>query len=164
MILFLGKTAVLDCGEGAAGLAYWQCDLGGHWLTSMPDLSQCQSFWLQKLRGQLDKSADRQASIVHVANDLAHYTANFGPLRPGDLLLLIDTIDSMTSRMRDDLKTIPTADQRRAVITQVVQVMDVRYVCQKIRLCHLFLKRVNFPLLKSARIYNSIGLQRPVEA
>ena len=60
--------------------------------------------------------------IVHVANDLAHYTANFGPLRPGDLLLLIDTIEKMTTRMRIDLKTIPTVDQRRAVITQVVQV------------------------------------------
>ena len=60
--------------------------------------------------------------LVHVANDLAHYTANFGPLRPGDLLLLIDTIEKMTTRMRIDLKTIPTVDQRRAVITQVVQV------------------------------------------
>ena len=60
-----------------------------------------------------------------MANDLAHYTANFGPLRPGDLLLLIDTIESMTSRMRMDLKTIPTVDQRRAVITQVVQVCSI---------------------------------------
>ena len=67
------------------------------------------------------------APIVHVANDLAHYTANFGPLRPGDLLLLIDTIESMTSRMRMDLKTIPTVDQRRAVITQVVQVCSFFY-------------------------------------
>ena len=91
-------------------------------MTGLPDLSQCQSHWLQKLRGQLDRAADRQASIVHVANDLAHYTSNFGPLLPGDLLLLIDTIESMTSRMRDDLRTIPTLDQRRAVITQVVQV------------------------------------------
>ena len=119
-----GDTAVLECGPSVAGFAYWSCDLEGHWSTSFPDLSQCQSYWLQKLRGQLDKSANRQASVVHVANDLAHYTANFGPLRPGDLLLLIDTIESMTSRMRDDLKTIPTMDQRRAVITQVVQVKD----------------------------------------
>ena len=57
-----------------------------------------------------------------MAHDLAHYTSNFGPLLPGDLLLLIDTIESMTSRMRDDLRTIPTLDQKRAVITQVVQV------------------------------------------
>ncbi len=69
-IIFSGDTAVLECGPSVAGLAYWQCDLGGRWLTPSPDLSQCQSHWLQKLRGQLDKSADRQASIVHVANDL----------------------------------------------------------------------------------------------
>ena len=92
----------------------------GQWLTS-PDLSQCQSYWLQKLRRQLDK----QASIVHVANDLAHYTSSFGPLSPGDLLLLIDTIEVMTLRMKDDLNTIPTLDQRRAVITEVVQVSFV---------------------------------------
>ena len=66
--------------------------------------------------------------IVHVANDLAHYTANFGPLRPGDLLLLIDTIEKMTTRMRIDLKTIPTVDQRRAVITQVVQVCQFFFI------------------------------------
>ena len=109
----------------------------------MPDFSQCQSYWLQKLRGQLDKRADRQASIVHVANDLAHYTANLGPLRPGDLLLLIDTIESMSTRMRLDLKTIPTVDQRRAVITQVVQVsfvfnITVRCCDCKIRYAYFF--------------------------
>ena len=89
----------------------------GKWLGT-PDLTQCQSYWLQKLRQQLDK----QASIVHVANDLTHYTASFRPLSPGDLLLLIDTIEVMTSRMKNDLSTIPTLDQRRAVITEVVQV------------------------------------------
>ena len=96
---------------------FWFLFSSGQWLTS-PDLSQCQSYWLQKLRRQLDK----QASIVHVANDLAHYTSSFGPLSPGDLLLLIDTIEVMTLRMKDDLNTIPTLDQRRAVITEVVQV------------------------------------------
>ena len=70
------------------------------------------------MRQQLDK----QASIVHVANDLTHYTASFRPLSPGDLLLLIDTIEVMTTRMKNDLGTIPTLDQRRAVITEVVQV------------------------------------------
>ena len=89
----------------------------GKWLGT-PDLTQCQSYWLQKLRQQLDK----QASIVHVANDLTHYTASFRPLSPGDLLLLIDTIEVMTTRMKNDLGTIPTLDQRRAVITEVVQV------------------------------------------
>ena len=89
----------------------------GKWLGT-PDLTQCQSYWLQKLRQQLDK----QASIVHVANDLTHYTSSFRPLSPGDLLLLIDTIEVMTSRMKNDLGTIPTLDQRRAVITEVVQV------------------------------------------
>ena len=118
----LGNIATRDCGPTAAGLAYWSCNHDGRWMTGLPDLSQCQSHWLQKLRGQLDRGANRQASIVHVAHDLAHYTSNFGPLLPGDLLLLIDTIESMTSRMRDDLRTIPTLDQKRAVITQVVQV------------------------------------------
>lgn len=119
-----GDTAVLECGSKMAGLAYWQCDLEGRWMTSTPDLSQCQSYWLQKLRGQLDKSADKQASIVHVAKDLAHFAASNGPLNPGDLLLLIDTVESMTARMEADLKTIPTIDQRRVVITQVVQVCN----------------------------------------
>ena len=122
--LYLGNIATRDCGPTAAGLAYWSCNHEGRWMTGLPDLSQCQSHWLQKLRGQLDRGANRQASIVHVAHDLAHYTSNFGPLLPGDLLLLIDTIESMTSRMRDDLRTIPTLDQKRAVITQVVQVKD----------------------------------------
>ena len=54
---------MIECGANAAGLAYWPCDLEGRWQTSMPDFSQCQSYWLQKLRGQLDKTADRQASI-----------------------------------------------------------------------------------------------------
>ena len=58
-----GEMAVIECGASVAGLAYWPCDLEGHWQTSMPDFSQCQSYWLQKLRGQLDKTADRQASI-----------------------------------------------------------------------------------------------------
>ena len=76
--------------------------------------------------------------LVHVANDLAHYTANFGPLRPGDLLLLIDTIEKMTTRMRIDLKTIPTVDQRRAVITQVVQVcLFFHFVITKLSILRL---------------------------
>lgn len=53
---------------------------------------------------------------------MTHYTSSFRPLSPGDLLLLIDTIEVMTSRMKNDLGTIPTLDQRRAVITEVVQV------------------------------------------
>lgn len=123
-LFFIGDTAVLECGgPQTAGLAYWQCDLEGHWLTSSPDLSQCQSYWLQKLRGQLDKSADKQASIVHLAKDLAHFAAS-NSLNPGDLLLLIDTIESLSVRMEQDLKTIPTIDQRRVVITQVVQVIE----------------------------------------
>ena len=61
--LIAGEMAVNECGPSVAGLAYWPCDLEGHWQTSMPDFSQCQSYWLQKLRGQLDKTADRQASI-----------------------------------------------------------------------------------------------------
>ena len=145
-MIIAGETAVIECGASAAGLAYWPCGLEGQWQTSMPDFSQCQSYWLQKLRGQLDKSANRQASIVHVANDLAHYTANFGPLRPGDLLLLIDTIESMSARMRLDLKTIPTVDQRRAVITQVVQVsfdfnITVRRCNCKIRYAYIFFRQ-----------------------
>jgi hypothetical protein len=118
-----GQMASVGCGLNFAGLAYLNCDSGGRWTSSKPDLSQCQSFWLQKLRGQLDK----QASIVQVANDLAHYTSSLGPLTSGDLLLLIDTVEVMTTRMRSDLKTIPTMDQRRTVVVEVVQVRLVGY-------------------------------------
>jgi hypothetical protein len=39
----------------------------------------------------------------------------------GDLLGLCESIDKMTDKMRIDLESIPTSDQRRAVVTEVVQ-------------------------------------------
>ena len=39
----------------------------------------------------------------------------------GDLLGLCESIEKMSDKMRLDLESIPTSDQRRAVVTEVVQ-------------------------------------------
>ena len=65
-----------------------------------------------------------------MAKDLVHYMVKMSPLSPGDLLLLVDTVEAMTSRMSEDLRTIPTIDQRRVVVTEVVQVVKIRlFLC-----------------------------------
>ncbi len=64
-----------------------------------------------------------------MAKDLVHYMVKMSPLSPGDLLLLVDTVEAMTSRMSEDLRTIPTIDQRRVVVTEIVQVGIRLFLC-----------------------------------
>ena len=114
-----GTIASVTCPPATHGMAHWICDSKGKWMTLRPDMSQCQSIWLRKIREKL-YDRERQPSIVHLSNDMAHY-AGASELYGGDILILLDTIETMTNKLRQDLEKIPTLEQRNAVITQVVQ-------------------------------------------
>ena len=111
-----GKTS---CPQYSNGFAYRYCDPGGHWKGKSADLSQCKSEWLNQIIASLD-TRDQQLSIVHLSNMMAEYVIR-NQFHGGDILHLISIMERLIDALRVDLELIPTASQREAVITQVVQ-------------------------------------------
>ena len=51
---------------------------------------------------------------------MAHYSSSSAnALYAGDILVILDTVEAVTDQLRSELETIPTLDQRRALVTQV---------------------------------------------
>ena len=110
------EVASLPCPMGTVGMATWKCEDTATWRVGHPDLSQCESLWL----GQVHEQLRRKESVVHLAKEMAHYSAS-NPLYGGDVSALTNAIGVMTEKMMYELAEIPTADQREAVVMEVVQ-------------------------------------------
>ena len=62
----------------------------------------------------------RRPSLVHLTSDMAHYSSSSANvLYAGDILVILDTVEAVTDQLRSELETVPTLDQRRALVTQV---------------------------------------------
>jgi len=114
-----GREAILGCPQGTSGLARWSCVGGGHtarWATPSPDLSECQSVWMEKIIMELKKSE----LIINLANDLMQYVS-VNALYGGDIKSAIDAMTIIAEKMQYQLKSIPTMEQREAMVMELVQ-------------------------------------------
>ena len=114
-----GTEAILGCPQGTSGLARWSCvGEGGtaHWATPSPDLSDCQSVWMEKIILELRKSE----LIINLANDLMQYVS-VNALYGGDIKSSIDAMTIIAEKMQYQLKSIPTMEQREAMVMELVQ-------------------------------------------
>lgn len=117
-----GVEAILGCPQGTSGLARWRC-VGAengrntpHWSTPSPDLSECQSVWMEKIIRELKKSE----LIINLANDLMQYVS-VNALYGGDIKSAIDAMTIIAEKMQHQLKSIPTMEQREAMVMELVQ-------------------------------------------
>merc|ERR1740124_18141 len=117
-----GTEAILSCPQGTSGLARWSCVGPGngrktpHWSTPSPDLSECQSVWMEKIIRDLKKSE----LIINLANDLMQYVS-VNALYGGDIKSAIDAMTIIAEKMQYQLKSIPTMEQREAMVMELVQ-------------------------------------------
>ena len=117
-----GVEAILGCPQGTSGLARWRC-VGArngrstpHWSTPSPDLSECQSVWMEKIIRELKKSE----LIINLANDLMQYVS-VNALYGGDIKSAIDAMTIIAEKMHYQLRSIPTMEQREAMVMELVQ-------------------------------------------
>ena len=114
-----GATPALACPPGTAGTARWSClagPTGPRWEPASPDLSDCQSLWMEKIIRDLKKSEQ----IVNLASDLMQYVS-VNPLYGGDIKSTIDAITIIAEKMEWQLREIPTLEQREAMVMELVQ-------------------------------------------
>ncbi len=102
-----GQLAVQTCPPGSRGFAKWRCgdaakNGGGaaaNWYTGSPDLSECESSWLTRLRSGLREDGRTGREILEAARELADSTAD-RPLYGGDMALVGDTVAELNRRAR----------------------------------------------------------------
>ena len=109
-----------SCPPGTTGLARWECRSTSSgestWSTFFPDLSECESFWTKKIISELRRSD----SIVTISTDLVQYvSANH--LYGGDIMSIISALTIITEKMEFQMNTIPTPEQREAMVVEVAQ-------------------------------------------
>ena len=114
-----GTVARQQCPPGTVGWASWTCvssDDTVHWSPASPDLSQCQSVWMEKIIHELRKSEQ----ILTLANDLMQYVS-VNALYGGDIKSAIDAVTIIAEKMQYQLRAIPTREQREAMVMELVQ-------------------------------------------
>ena len=117
-----GTLARQACPPGTVGVARWSC-VGGRssedtptWAPASPDLSDCQSVWMEKIIRDLRKSE----LIINLANDLMQYVS-VNALYGGDIKSAIDAMTIIAEKMQYQLRDIPTREQREAMVMELVQ-------------------------------------------
>merc|ERR1719192_2709299 len=120
-----GGVARQACPPGTTGEASWTCGLtvdpgtgasSPVWSPSSPDLSQCQSVWMEKIITEL-KTSDL---IINLANDLMQYVS-VNALYGGDIKSAIDAMTIIAEKMHYQLRSIPTMEQREAMVMELAQ-------------------------------------------
>ena len=93
-----GSVAQIPCPAGTRGLAHWACGSTQEdqpsWLTQQPDLSECQSYWIDKIILELRKSD----SIVTIAQDMVDYV-RVNTLYGGDIIAIIKAMTIITEKL-----------------------------------------------------------------
>lgn len=117
-----GTEATLSCPQGTTGIASWKCEKASktrsnpYWATNSPDLSDCQSVWMEKIIKELRKSE----MIINLASELMQYvTVNV--LYGGDIKSAINAMTIISEKMQHQLQNIPTMEQREAMVMELVQ-------------------------------------------
>ena len=118
-----GTVARQACPPGTVGVARWSCVPGNRagdaqpsWSPASPDLSDCQSVWMEKIIRDLRKSE----LIINLANDLMQYVS-VNALYGGDIKSAIDAMTIIAEKMQYQLRGIPTREQREAMVMELVQ-------------------------------------------
>ena len=117
-----GTVARQSCPPGTVGVARWSCVRGQSaedtptWAPASPDLSDCQSVWMEKIIRDLRKSE----LIINLASDLMQYMS-VNALYGGDIKSAIDTMTIIYDKMQYKLQAIPTREQREAMVMELVQ-------------------------------------------
>ena len=117
-----GSEVRQSCPPGTQGEARWTCRAGSGddeaptWEPPSPDLSQCQSVWMEKIITEL-KTSDL---IINLANDLMQYVS-VNALYGKDITSAIDAMTIIAEKMQYQLREIPTREQREAMVMELVQ-------------------------------------------
>ena len=120
-----GGVARQACPPGTTGEASWTCGLtvdpgtgasSPAWSPASPDLSQCQSVWMEKIISEL-RTSDL---IINLANDLMQYVS-VNALYGKDITSAIDAMTIIAEKMQYQLREIPTREQREAMVMELVQ-------------------------------------------
>ena len=111
-----------SCPPGTSGVARWTCRAGTDphsppsWNPPAPDLSDCQSVWMEKIITEL-RTSDL---IINLANDLMQYVS-VNALYGKDITSAIDAMTIIAEKMQYQLREIPTREQREAMVMELVQ-------------------------------------------
>ena len=120
-----GTVARQSCPPGTTGEARWTCSQttdpttgtsSPAWSPASPDLSQCQSVWMEKIISEL-RTSDL---IINLANDLMQYVS-VNALYGKDITSAVDAMTTIAEKMQYQLREIPTREQREAMVMELVQ-------------------------------------------
>lgn len=120
----VNSTTIQPCPGGTTGFAKWHCQMvpnseNPQWYPVNPDLSECRSVWLTSLEQRISAGQD---PLISITNDLAQVTSR-KTLYGGDMMITTKIIQKMTSKMNNDIQTIPDTRQREQMVTEML--MDV---------------------------------------
>jgi hypothetical protein len=106
-----GDLALQPCPGGSAGFAKWRCapspaggeDAPVNWHAGAPDLSECESHWLTRLKTRLrESSAGDDDTAEDVAGELAD-NCRLRHLYGGDVARVADLMQALVHRVRQQL-------------------------------------------------------------
>ena len=112
----VSELALQPCPGGSSGFARWRCGPSGSWERGSPDLSECQAHWITRLETRLRNGE----SVIRVSTDLAAVTET-RRLYGGDLVVTTHLMQSLAHRLRQDLFSISSQEQREALVTELLQ-------------------------------------------
>ena len=113
-----GTEAHLACPPGTSGKASWRCQESGtpYWATPSPDLSSCQSLWMDRIILELRKSN----MVLVLASELMQYVSA-NALYGGDVRSAVNAMTIMVEKMGYQVERVPTMEQREAMVMELVQ-------------------------------------------
>merc|ERR1711892_989519 len=110
------EMAIQPCPGGSSGFARWRCTSNAAWNFDSPDLSECQAHWITRLETRLRNGE----SVIKVSTDLAAVTETRS-LYGGDLLITTQLMQSLAHRLRQDLFSIASQEQKETLVTELMQ-------------------------------------------
>jgi len=110
------EMAIQPCPGGSSGFARWRCTSNAAWNLDSPDLSECQAHWITRLETRLRNGE----SVIKVSTDLAAVTETRS-LYGGDLLITTQLMQSLAHRLRQDLFSIASQEQKETLVTELMQ-------------------------------------------
>ncbi|XP_067124683.1 latrophilin Cirl-like isoform X2 [Centruroides vittatus] len=111
-----GEVSRQKCPSGSTGVAVWQCGMHPvRWLPEYPDLSDCNSLWVNNFEERI-KEKD---SLVNIAVELASITRD-KLLYGGDILKTVSIIKKLVTTMEENVSEF-SVDKRHQVVKELTQ-------------------------------------------
>ena len=128
----VADTAIQPCPGGSSGFAKWRCSSSGgnfgssgdeeqsvSWSSGAPDLSECESHWLTRLKTRLRENSDASGELEDdIAAELAE-NARSRALYGGDVARVADLMQALVHRVRQQQQQVvggilPAEEERRS--------------------------------------------------